>query len=201
MSLRLLPLALDFGPEDSNARFVFLALSERAKDDGICWPSRDDICNRTRLSVSTVTRALRRLEKDGWLQRRKRFQSSNVFRLNVQRLLDAQADATRKPDVPDGFEAFPEEMAARERQAIENKDKGQADPHKGQPDPHKGQPDPVTCKEPSNNRGRAGARPEIVLGKGDWDAYCRERMPGETRQAWLDRLRGGVVPSVGGRSA
>lgn len=55
------------GPIDPAERYVLLKLADNANHDGLCWPSLSEISDETRLSESTVRRAIRSLEKGGWL--------------------------------------------------------------------------------------------------------------------------------------
>lgn len=114
MSMELTALMLDHGPADALAKLVGLALSDRADEHGVCWPSRADLCQRTGVSYATVSRKLRVLEVLGYIQRRQRRDASTVFRLNVLKLRQAKAEALARKAlvVPGGFEPFPEELAA-----------------------------------------------------------------------------------------
>jgi hypothetical protein len=47
-----------------NARLIMLSLADQANDDGLCWPSIDNIAKRVLLSQATVYRLLNELEFD-----------------------------------------------------------------------------------------------------------------------------------------
>lgn len=73
-------------------KLVVVALADRADQDGVCWPSVDELCRRTCQSKSSVLRHLRALEERGVLAiqtRRDRLpdgrwvQRTNVYRLNL----------------------------------------------------------------------------------------------------------------------
>ncbi|VEH06324.1 MarR family [Corynebacterium kutscheri] len=73
-------------------KLVAVALADRADQDGVCWPSVDELCRRTCQSKSSVLRHLRALEERGVLTiqtRRDRLpdgrwvQRTNVYRLNL----------------------------------------------------------------------------------------------------------------------
>jgi len=101
-------------------KMVLVALADRADENGICWPSRQDLRLRTAMSDASLTRSLRWLEKERWLQREQRFNTSTRFRLNVVKIARcaAQCKAERKAaKLGREWEPFPEEVA----QAIENK--------------------------------------------------------------------------------
>lgn len=59
--------ALNDAPtDDATEALVLIALADNAHDDGTCaWPSHATLARRARCSVSTVQRALRRLESSG----------------------------------------------------------------------------------------------------------------------------------------
>lgn len=187
MAFKLTALVLDFGPRDPLSKLLLMALADRADKAGVCFPGRADLVERTGVSDSTITRRLRVLERDGWLQRAKRFQTSNLFRLNVAKLYQAQAEAARRPDVPDGFEPFAEELAAA--QAIEKSDNGQADPQYGQADGHNGQADHVT----SHQSTKQSSDLAVVLSESDFREYLATRQGSETRAQWAVRLGKGLV--------
>lgn len=65
---------------------VYMYLKNRADPRGVCWPGIRTIAGELRLSRSTVQRALRDLERAGWLVKESRFRengssSSNCYRL------------------------------------------------------------------------------------------------------------------------
>jgi hypothetical protein len=59
--------AWECGPADPIDRYVLLKLADNADQDGRCFPSRPEICDKTRLSVSTVKRSIGNLEREGWI--------------------------------------------------------------------------------------------------------------------------------------
>jgi hypothetical protein len=52
----------------NGARLVMLALADRADDDGLAWPSIDDLCERTQLSPRAVQKGIAKLVEIGELQ-------------------------------------------------------------------------------------------------------------------------------------
>lgn len=52
----------------NGARLVMLALADRADDNGFCWPSIEDLAERTRLSPRAVQKGIATLVKDGELK-------------------------------------------------------------------------------------------------------------------------------------
>ena len=63
---------------------VFFYLFERSNKDSICFPSIRTIARDTKLSFSTVKRAIEDLEKSGYIEKERRFRrngakSSNLY--------------------------------------------------------------------------------------------------------------------------
>jgi DNA-binding transcriptional MocR family regulator len=121
VSFKFTALALDHGPSDALEKLLLLALCDRADENGVSFPSRADLCKRAACSAASVSRKLRVLEVCGWIQRKQRFNSSSIFRVNVQRLerLEAAAVASKRAVIPAGFRPFEDEIA--NPQAIEIK--------------------------------------------------------------------------------
>jgi len=70
---------------------VYGALCSFADEEGVCWPSHKTIAKEANVSESTVKRALRQLEKKGFVFSEKRFDSngsltSKVYRVNKEKL-------------------------------------------------------------------------------------------------------------------
>lgn len=159
MSSKIAGLVLDHGPREHGPMIILLLLAERARTETwVCWPSRRDLEERGRMSSASVTRHLRTLEREGWIARRKRFNQSTVFRVNVPRLLERAAKRESERKTPRGFEPFDEEIAA---QAIEKKGNDQGD----HPSDHCEHPSDhgehlnlsLTSKEKRSSRTRAAA--------------------------------------------
>ena len=64
---------------------VYLVLARHCNSEGICFPSRQTIAEYTGFDVATVSRAISRLKKDGWLKVLKKGNSrlgvSNLYRV------------------------------------------------------------------------------------------------------------------------
>lgn len=67
MSIKIMSMIWDSGPEKQAERFVLLALADFANDSGECWPSIDGIAKKTCLTPRGVQKILRALEADGWI--------------------------------------------------------------------------------------------------------------------------------------
>ena len=67
MSIKIMSLVWEKGPQNQAERFVLLALADFANDAGECWPSVDAIAAKTCFKERGVRQILRRLEDAGWL--------------------------------------------------------------------------------------------------------------------------------------
>jgi hypothetical protein len=67
MSIKIMSIVWDRGPENQAERFVLLALADYANDDGECWPSIEGVARKTCLTDRGVRKIMRRLEDTGWL--------------------------------------------------------------------------------------------------------------------------------------
>ena len=89
MSVEWVRHSLEAGPEDPIERFVYLTIGERVnKDDnqGHAWCSSPDIMSRTKLSESTIRRAIARMESAGWLRVAKGIGKRNVSHYYLQKV-------------------------------------------------------------------------------------------------------------------
>ena len=151
VSFKTTALVMDHGPSDALSKLLLMALADRSNESGVCWPSRDDLLKRTGVSYATVSRKLRMLEVQGWIQRKRQFNSATVFRLNLQRLsrLETEANAAKLVSVPKGFEPFEDEIA--NLQAIENKGTVHSEPTSVHSEPTSVHSEPLTYQKPINN--------------------------------------------------
>jgi DNA-binding transcriptional regulator YhcF (GntR family) len=67
MSIAWMSQVWNHGPDAYLDRYVLLKLADNADQDGRCFPSLPEICEKTRLSISTVRRSIASLESDGWI--------------------------------------------------------------------------------------------------------------------------------------
>lgn len=63
MSIHTMVRVWNHSQAAGNNLLVMLALADRADEDGVCWPGADFIAKRSRLSVRTVHRIIKKLEK------------------------------------------------------------------------------------------------------------------------------------------
>jgi hypothetical protein len=68
MSIKIMSMIWDRGPESQSERFVLLALADYANDEGECWPSIGGVARKTCLTDRGVRKIIRRLQDDGWLE-------------------------------------------------------------------------------------------------------------------------------------
>lgn len=100
MSAKLLAAAWDSAPPDPVSLVVLLYLTFRADDNGQrCFPSYKLLCDKTRLSESSVQRAVLALEKGGFLTRERgngRGKASQYI-LSTSRIKGMQSDNLNTP--------------------------------------------------------------------------------------------------------
>ena len=93
---------------DNAPLLVLLALADAANDEGYCWHNQKTLCKKSRQSISTARRALRKLEAMGLVTTFRRMTSkglaSNLYLLNVGAEPDhtLQSDQSITLNVPDG---------------------------------------------------------------------------------------------------
>lgn len=66
---------------------VYMYLKDRTNGDGVCWPGIRTIAAELNFSRSTVQRALRDLERTGWLERSPRYRENGSSSSNRYRIL------------------------------------------------------------------------------------------------------------------
>ena len=68
MSIKVMSRIWEDGPDQTGERFVLLAISDFANDDGDAWPSLASIARKTCMTTRGVRLVLRKLEAEGWLE-------------------------------------------------------------------------------------------------------------------------------------
>lgn len=86
MSNELFNLALKSDIDSASQIAVMMVLANAADDEGVCWPSVDHLMAATRLSRSTVLRALSDLENNGYVAKQRRRAKSSVYTVVRERL-------------------------------------------------------------------------------------------------------------------
>ena len=87
MSIKLMSLVWDNGPNDATQRFVLLALADRANDQGgSCYPSILELSKKCAMSQRTVIRAIDGLVDGGFLVRKRHKSRSNSYTIVVDQL-------------------------------------------------------------------------------------------------------------------
>lgn len=87
--VRSMPLVLIISPERSirldaaSRSLLFILISRGAGGQGSCFPSLQTLAVESGSSVRTVMRRLVELERAGIVVRRRRLDSSNVYRINT----------------------------------------------------------------------------------------------------------------------
>lgn len=67
----------------STQKAILIALADRANEDNKCWPSYEDICERSCANRKSVVTALRKLEELGLIQKTRRYSQSTVYELLI----------------------------------------------------------------------------------------------------------------------
>jgi hypothetical protein len=104
MSIEIMTAVWRSGPRDQGELLVLLALAERADKTGLCWPGLAEIADRSRVTIRSAQRILRRLEAGDWLAvEAGGGRTSNRYRINLAALTqshptpDAQSSHPRRP--------------------------------------------------------------------------------------------------------
>lgn len=66
---------------------VYMYLKNRADGEGVCWPGVRTIADGLNLYSSTIQRALRDLERAGWLEKSPRYRENGSSSSNRYRVL------------------------------------------------------------------------------------------------------------------
>ena len=66
-------------PVGGNAKLVLMALSDYADEEGSCFPGIDKIAYKCGISESTVKRGITVLLKQGYVFKKRRFNTSNIY--------------------------------------------------------------------------------------------------------------------------
>lgn len=95
MSIKVMSAVWENGPADSTQRFVLLALADNASDDGgNAYPSIAEIAKKCAVSERTVIRAIDSLTKAGYLIKRRRRDTSNMYQIVLSRLVSDKLSYT-----------------------------------------------------------------------------------------------------------
>lgn len=139
----------------NGARLVMLALADRADDNGFCWPSIDDLAERTRLSPRSVQKGIATLVKDGELdvENGGGRHRSNRYRI-IPKPCTSDGVTDQEPRTSDGVS--PEETPNFE---AETPNSATETPHFAPRNPVQSAPEPSVepSREPSGNQLQQGA--------------------------------------------
>lgn len=119
-----------FFTKHSSDKLTLLCLAEHADKDGYCFPGRETMAQFTCLSLATLTRCVRRLEKTGYLSVKREPNKVNRYQINVAKLELLKLDHDKRMSAKKSADRdqFPEDAILRERlQAIENKPSAHGD--------------------------------------------------------------------------
>ncbi|HBA34861.1 MAG TPA: hypothetical protein DCZ12_12070 [Gammaproteobacteria bacterium] len=135
MSMTLMVEAMQALVGHSGRKLVLIKLADNANDDGVCWPSYQNIADHCEMGRSTVKQHIKTLEKDGFLTvaERNGGRSSNKFQLHIG---DGKPQDTRSESDPVRIEPGQDSTPTR----------SESDPHPVRSQPPPGQdltPEPV----------------------------------------------------------
>lgn len=99
MSYRHQDIVFELRGINSSEKLVLLALAYRANDDGVCWPSLDDISQIGCMNVKTVRKALKDLVQKGLLIKEEKAGKSCVFTMNLDGTTPPKIGTTPLPDL------------------------------------------------------------------------------------------------------
>ena len=86
MSVKLSGFILDTNLPPTET-LLMLALADYADEQGVCWPSKETLARRSRISKRTVDKYVNQLAKNGWLSVEKNGgRKSNCYRLNIDKI-------------------------------------------------------------------------------------------------------------------
>ena len=141
MSIKIMSMIWDRGPESQSERFVLLALADYANDDGECWPSIDGVARKTCLTDRGIQKIMRRLEETGWLEIDLGGGRKNCNLYRIKTLNVVQPERSSPPNV-----------------VPKNPERGSVNPERGSAEPS------ITINEPSVSNSAS----EIVAVLGSW---------------------------------
>jgi len=81
MSIKIMAQVFALPEPTGSARLVLLALADNANDAGICWPGMSTIASKAAVSRSTVIRMVAELEQAGFIERIRRPNTSNMYKI------------------------------------------------------------------------------------------------------------------------
>ena len=104
MSVKAIGWAFEQKVDDPLAKLVLLALADHYNEStGDAWPSIDRLVAITEGSRSTVIRKLKKLEQVGFISREKRYNKTDVYRMNFTGVtLTPQTESTGVTQTPLG---------------------------------------------------------------------------------------------------
>ena len=67
----------------STQKAILIALADRANEENKCWPSYEDICERSCANRKSVVSAIKKLEEAGLIKKTRRYSKSTVYELLI----------------------------------------------------------------------------------------------------------------------
>ncbi len=81
MSNKLMNWVWRNSPYRDATRLIHIAFADMARDSGEFWPMQSTIADKCKVNVRTVKRAVRQMQRDGYIESNRRGPTSNMYRL------------------------------------------------------------------------------------------------------------------------
>lgn len=85
---------------------ILIALADRADADGYCFPSYQDITERSGAHRETVALALKKFEELGLIERKRRYSKSNEYHLCIAQKEAVNVEERANQNKQEGFDEF-----------------------------------------------------------------------------------------------
>ena len=191
MSIQAVAWAISQRVGSPTGKVLLICLANYANERGECWPSQRTIAHEAELSRRTAITWLYRLEKDGFINRKRRqskdgFRTSDLVTLQLNKLPEpSEPFDTNDPDDMNGENQSANSAPRPNQGESDGRPKCNSRSNKDR-QVHSKEPSPKPLKEPSS-----GARARRTDGfKELWDGWPREERPDKIKAAkWtFDRL-------------
>ncbi len=158
------------GPDDPMERYVYLAIADNANDEGEAFPSLPTIAEKSKLSLSTIRRAIASMEDAGWLDVIRGRGAGNRSQYHLKKVSEGKVSEGNLSE---------RKLSVRRKKGITETQKGVTETNP--PDPLIG----VTTNKPSVNHQRF-VLPDWVPSP-EWNDF--EEMRRKLRKPMTDKAR------------
>lgn len=90
---------------NSTQKSILIALADRANEDNQCWPSYEDICERSCATRNAVSNALKVFEQKNLVTRQQRHNKSTIYTLNIASTEKHTAGSSTQFNTPSSTES------------------------------------------------------------------------------------------------